>query len=664
MKPTNVQTGLVSGRFLAGIIDGPDPDDEPDFIAAVGRIMFVASVPYLPDPTADPAPVTLLQAPVVGILDHEGYLCTPNEAGGPGNRGVRLVATDDPDVLVQEWTWNVKYTFEKVNGVVPTIESHAFFLPSDAQVDLTTLVKVPSSPGLGLEQVEAAVLRAEEEAFKARQAVDDSLEIVAQTFVTAEVQGDALMLTRENGDTINAGDVRGQAGPAGPNTIPTMEAVATAIGTEASVARTAVENVVDGRKVGTPNLFDDAVSTPKIADKAVTAGKLGQDLLDQFSGYELDILARPTALVVNQVAGIAADLARSSTAVISTGLYEGAGYKLIRVVGAAGKPGLIGKRFGQDYISGTPGDGFTPPMESITSVFQRTGSDIVINGGGWVVEPGNPRDGYMDGCQILDGVLYRDFNDAGYSRGRDAIGFHYDGSIGLYSAADGDTGQSMVDAGVQHSFSFGPALVKAGVSQTVDAVTISGRQILAVTASGDLLIITVTGLTGSSGLSYKQCADLAVSLGALFAVPMDGGGSAQTLVQGNWVNPSSDPLFQRSGIDFLTIHAKIVGDTASTWHPLTPENGFTSSLAAVRQHNGVIEYRGSLTHATATGTVQASSLPWWARPETHQRLPATINLTAGQFYDFEVGGALKMNTTVANGGPRYISFVNYPAKPV
>ncbi|WP_434922947.1 phosphodiester glycosidase family protein [Glutamicibacter sp. PAEs-4] len=638
-------------------------DQEPDFIAAVGRILFVASVPYLPDPTADPAPVTLLQAPVVGVLDHEGYLCTVNEAGGPGERGIRLIATDDPDLLVQEWTWNVKYTFETVNGVEPKIEPHAFFLPSDAAVDLTTLVKVPSSPGLGLEQVEAAVLRAEEEAAKAQLAANESAALVAQTFVAAEVQGDDLVLTRDNGETVVAGDVRGAQGDPGPNTIPTMEAVATAIGTEASVARAAVEDVVDGRKVGTPNLYDDAVSTPKIVDGAVTPAKLGPELVTQFEGYEQDILARPTGPVVSALANAAADLSRSSTAVITTGAYGGANYKLIRVVGAAGKPGLIGKRFGQDDISGTKGDGFTPPTETLTSVFQRTGADIVLHGAGWVVEPGNPRDGFMDGCQILDGVLYRDFNPSG-NRGRDAIGIHYDGSIGLYSAADGATGQGMVDAGVQHSFSFGPALVKAGVSQAVDATTISARQVLAVTAAGDLLIIEVTGLSLVSGLTYKQSADLAVSLGAVFAIPLDGGGSAQALVQGNWLNPSSDPLSQRAAIDFLTIHAKIVGDTASTWHPLTPENGFTSSQAAVRQHNGKIEFRGSLTHATATGTAQASSLPWWARPETHQRIPATINLTAGQFYDFEVGGALKMNASVANGGPRYISFVNYPAKPV
>lgn len=663
MKPANVQTGLVTGRFIVGVADGPDEGQEPDFIAAVGRILFVASVPYLPDPTADPAPVTLLQAPVVGVLDHEGYLCTVNEAGGPGERGIRLIATDDPDLLVQEWTWNVKYTFETVNGVEPRIEPHAFFLPSDAAVDLTTLVKVPSSPGLGLEQVEAAVLRAEEEAAKAQLAANESAALVAQTFVAAEVQGDDLVLTRDNGETVVAGDVRGAQGLPGPNTIPTMEAVATAIGTEASVARAAVEDVVDGRKVGTPNLYDDAVSTPKIVDGAVTPAKLGPELVTQFEGYEQDILARPTEPVVSALANAAADLSRSSTAVITTGAYGGANYKLTRVIGATGKPGLIGKRFGQDYTSGTPGDGFTPPTETLTSVFQRTGADIVLNGGGWVVEPGNPRDGFMDGCQILNGVLYRDFNPSG-SRGRDAIGIHYDGSIGLYSAADGDTGQQMIDAGVQHSFSFGPALVKAGVAQAVDATTISGRQILAATTSGDLLIITVTGATGISGLSYQQCADLAVSLGALFAVPMDGGGSAQTLVQGNWVNPSSDPATQRATIDFLTIHAKIVGDTASTWHPLATENGFTSSQAAVRQHNGVIEFRGSLTHATATGTVQASSLPWWARPDSHQRIPATINLTAGQFYDFEVGGALKMNSSVANGGPRYISFVNYPAKPI
>lgn len=166
--PANVDTGLVTGRFLVGVIDGPDPDDEPDGLPAQGTITFTASVPYLPNPTADPAPVTILKAPIVGILDSEGYLCVRKPDGTAGARGVRLVATDDPDLAVQGWTWTVTYTFENVNGVTPRIATHSMALPTDAIVDLTSVMKVPSSTGIGVEQAEAlaaaaagAALRAE-----------------------------------------------------------------------------------------------------------------------------------------------------------------------------------------------------------------------------------------------------------------------------------------------------------------------------------------------------------------------------------------------------------------------------------------------------------------------------------------------------------------------
>ena len=76
-------------------------------------------------------------------------------------RGVKLLATDDPDMAVTDWTWTADYRFESVNGVTLQIPAHNFALPSDSVVDLTTIVKVPSSPGYGLPQAEAAALRAE-----------------------------------------------------------------------------------------------------------------------------------------------------------------------------------------------------------------------------------------------------------------------------------------------------------------------------------------------------------------------------------------------------------------------------------------------------------------------------------------------------------------------
>ena len=168
--PANVDTGLVAGRFLVGVIDGPDPDSEPDGLPAQGTITFTASVPYLPNPTANPAPVTILKAPIIGILDAEGYLCVRKPDGTAGARGVRLVATDDPDLSVQGWTWTVTYAFENVNGVTPRIASHSMALPSSATIDLTSVVKVPSSTGIGVEQAEALVAAAAQSAREAEAA--------------------------------------------------------------------------------------------------------------------------------------------------------------------------------------------------------------------------------------------------------------------------------------------------------------------------------------------------------------------------------------------------------------------------------------------------------------------------------------------------------------
>lgn len=167
--PTNVSTGKVSGRFIVGVADGPDPDDEPDALPAQGRITFTASVPYLPNPTAAPAPATVLKVPIFAVLDDEGFLCTPDPAdpSKAGARGIRLIATDDPDLSVQGWTWTVTYAFEVVNGVRPDIQSHAMALPAGAVVDLTTVVKVPSSTGIGTEQAEALAAAAQAAAAEA-----------------------------------------------------------------------------------------------------------------------------------------------------------------------------------------------------------------------------------------------------------------------------------------------------------------------------------------------------------------------------------------------------------------------------------------------------------------------------------------------------------------
>jgi len=139
----------VTGQFIL-----------PDGTPAQGTILLVPGVQYLPNPTAAPWPATILNQPVTGVLDVEGFLCRPDTTDPhlPGARGVVLAAGDDPDLSVQGWTWTARYAF--TNATV-TIPDHAFFLPTDAVLDLTTIVKVPSSPGVGTAQALALASSAE-----------------------------------------------------------------------------------------------------------------------------------------------------------------------------------------------------------------------------------------------------------------------------------------------------------------------------------------------------------------------------------------------------------------------------------------------------------------------------------------------------------------------
>lgn len=212
--PVNVSTGEVVGRYIADVIDGADTNLDPDARPVRGRIVFTASVPYLPNPTAAPAPVTIMRVPIIGVLDADGYLCTPYPGTlEPQYRGVRLIATDDPDLSVEGWTWDVTYMFDPIDGYKIAIPAHGFTLPSGTTVDLTKVAKVPSSPGYSLPQAEAAALRAEEAALSSAQdsAAAVAAALRAEQAASATDQGITEMLA--DPDTQSGGLLAGLLGP-------------------------------------------------------------------------------------------------------------------------------------------------------------------------------------------------------------------------------------------------------------------------------------------------------------------------------------------------------------------------------------------------------------------------------------------------------------------
>lgn len=230
MKPDNAGTGLVIGQFGLGVVDSADPDMEPEVIPLAGTVTFTPSVPYLPNPTAAPNPITIVTSAITAVLDHEGYVCTPGPDGvTPFYRGVRLFATNDPDLSVENWTWSVVYTFQPVKGIIPKIPSHAMALLEGEEIDLTKVVPVPSSPGIGTPQA-LALLAAAEAAAKSVRADADAglfngeaatLQIgsvssgpVAEVINIGDEQNAILEITLEKGDKGDTGTGVPDAGTA------------------------------------------------------------------------------------------------------------------------------------------------------------------------------------------------------------------------------------------------------------------------------------------------------------------------------------------------------------------------------------------------------------------------------------------------------------------
>jgi len=140
--PSNVDYGTVVGQFLLAYADSNDVDLFPDGVPAKGSVFFDPSPVKLLDALSTPNPVTIMPATVEAQLDADGYIL-----GYAGERGVRLVATDDADLNPQDWTWKVTFRLTDQNDVPVQIADFSFELPAGTTVDLTTVSPVPDANG-------------------------------------------------------------------------------------------------------------------------------------------------------------------------------------------------------------------------------------------------------------------------------------------------------------------------------------------------------------------------------------------------------------------------------------------------------------------------------------------------------------------------------------
>lgn len=309
---------------------------------------------------------------------------------------------------------------------------------------------------------------------------------------------------------------------------------------------------------------------------------------------------------VDQV-GVLVERGRPSRASVSWETVAGNPCSVVRVFDAL-RPGVIAKSLGGGFeTQGKTGALLVPPAESLRAFTARTGYNLAANADGWRVS-GNV--GELRGPQIINGQALHDFGDPAESpQGVDALGIRADGSYAAYSALDGDTAQGMVDDGVVTSFSYGPQCVRNGAARDLTdplwnqfRTTPSARQILGFTGDGVLLIITVTGVSGSTGIPGVDCAALALQAGARDAWIMDGGGSAQTASGSEYVMPSSDAGCERPVPSALLVDAALP-TVVSTWWPMSvsPPAAAGGSFPSFRIVGTTFEFRGEARMSDGSG---------------------------------------------------------------
>lgn len=161
--PADLGHGTFVGRFGFMDADGPDPDRSPDLSSATGGTVRIT--PSVQRVRYANGPLVLVARSATGVIDSEGYLCTPLADGKtPGPRGMVFPATDDEDLNPSGWSYEIAIS---LNGGVKIPPFHVE-LPQGETVDLAKAAPVPATGGTAkvidtttAERAEAAAAAAE-----------------------------------------------------------------------------------------------------------------------------------------------------------------------------------------------------------------------------------------------------------------------------------------------------------------------------------------------------------------------------------------------------------------------------------------------------------------------------------------------------------------------
>lgn len=149
--PVIVGFTKITGQFIRAILDGVDADRDPDGIPVPG-LTITLSTPLVPSlvRTTGEDPKTILIDPIVLGTNADGIVVDDRGVAGPF-----IVASNDPDTDPNGWAWNARIS----GPTLPEDIRFSFVAPAGGEVDLTTVVRVPASPGSELRAWQTAVLQ-------------------------------------------------------------------------------------------------------------------------------------------------------------------------------------------------------------------------------------------------------------------------------------------------------------------------------------------------------------------------------------------------------------------------------------------------------------------------------------------------------------------------
>lgn len=181
--------------------------------------------------------------------------------------------------------------------------------------------------------------------------------------------------------------------------------------------------------------------------------------------------------------------------------------------------------------------------EKVTTMCERYGGSVCINGGGFANGLSNGSDipvGYV----IDDGeILWAENND--YERRGDIIGLTNDGKLKLMNNATGD---EAIEAGIEYGLEFGPFLIVNGKSMEIYGMPygVANKCVIAQRKDGVMMFLVTEGETYIDGASLSDVLEVLEKYGAYNAANLDGGQSTSLVINNKLIN-SPNAIAKKQG---------------------------------------------------------------------------------------------------------------------